>query len=141
MKDTKVYSCFPGTGKTHFFKNSPLEVLDSDSSKFDKSDFPLNYVEHIKENIGKVDIMLVSSHKEVRQAMQILDIPYELVYPHKLLKAEYKNRYVERGSPNGFLVTMGLLWDDFIKTCWEDEGAANHYVLRSGQYLSDIINK
>ena len=30
--------------------------------------FPNNYIEHIKENIGKVDYIFVSSHLVVRQA-------------------------------------------------------------------------
>lgn len=66
-KQTLVISAFPGCGKSHFFReNKDKEVLDSDSSKFDKTHFPQNYIEHIKSNLGKVDIIMVSSHKEVR---------------------------------------------------------------------------
>jgi hypothetical protein len=37
---TKVISAFPGCGKSHYFRNLVKIVLDSDSSTFDKSDFP-----------------------------------------------------------------------------------------------------
>ena len=44
---TKVYSAFPGVGKTTYFNNTSKNVLDSDSSTFDKSEFPQNYINHI----------------------------------------------------------------------------------------------
>jgi hypothetical protein len=63
-KDTLIVSAFPGCGKSHYFReNRDKIVLDSDSSKFDKSDFPRNYIQHIKENRGKVDVIMVSSKK------------------------------------------------------------------------------
>jgi hypothetical protein len=70
FKNTKVISAFPGCGKTHLFKTHKNKIiLDSDSSTFDKKYFPQNYIKHIKENIGKVDIILVSSHSDVRSAL------------------------------------------------------------------------
>jgi len=67
----KVYSAFPGTGKTTYFNNTYKNVLDSDSSKFDKADFPSNYIEHIKRNLedDTVEKIMVSSHKDVRDAL------------------------------------------------------------------------
>ena len=51
MKKTLLISAFPGTGKTYSYENSNKIILDSDSSKFDKNDFPNNYINHIKENL------------------------------------------------------------------------------------------
>ena len=48
----KVICGFPGVGKSTLFKeleDSDYLVLDSDSSTFDKTKFPENYIEHIKE--------------------------------------------------------------------------------------------
>ena len=74
--NTIVVSAFPGTGKTHFAKYTDLDVLDSDSSKYSwvkegvrHPDFPANYIRHIKENLGVVNIILVSTHKVVREAL------------------------------------------------------------------------
>ena len=56
--NTMLYAGFPAVGKSYFYNNSDLTVLDSDSSKFDKAFFPQNYIEHIKANLGKVDVIL-----------------------------------------------------------------------------------
>ena len=92
---TKVYSAFPGVGKTTYFNNTNKNVLDSDSSKFDKSNFPSNYIQHIEKNIEdpSVDRILVSSHKDVREALVERGIPFVLVYPDRSLKSEYIQRY------------------------------------------------
>ena len=85
---TKVYSAFPGVGKTTYFNTTDRNVLDSDSSKFDKKNFPANYIEHIERNIQdpKVDKILVSSHKDVRDALLKKGIPFVLVYPNRISK-------------------------------------------------------
>lgn len=49
---TKVYSAFPGVGKTTYFNTTSKNVLDSDSSKFDKREFPKNYIQHIKHPVN-----------------------------------------------------------------------------------------
>jgi hypothetical protein len=69
MKKTIIVSAFPGTGKTYCWVNTDLDVIDSDFSTFAKSDFPNNYIKHIKSKIGTKDIILVSSHSIVREAL------------------------------------------------------------------------
>ena len=77
---TRIISAFPGTGKTYYHKMNPETTLDSDSSNFSwleapagglvrNPEFPNNYIQHIKENIGKYEIIFVSSHEEVRKAL------------------------------------------------------------------------
>jgi hypothetical protein len=45
-------------------------ATDSDSSKFDKANFPDNYIEHIKQKISEgYARIFISSHKEVREAL------------------------------------------------------------------------
>ena len=74
--ETIVVSGFPGVGKSYYVNYGESNdympqgfALDSDSSKFDKKEFPQNYIDHIKNNIGKVKIIFVSSHKEVREEL------------------------------------------------------------------------
>lgn len=136
--ETKVISAFPGTGKSYFYKNSNLTVLDSDSSKFDKSDFPANYIKHINENIGKADIILVSSHDTVRKALVEAGIDFTLVYPSILLKAEYLDRYRSRGSSLSFIKLIEDNWESWIQDC-QEQNRCIHLVLASGDYLSDVI--
>jgi hypothetical protein len=139
MKNTRIISAFPGCGKSHFFRQSKdMVVLDSDSSTFDKSDFPRNYLEHIKSNIGKADIILVSSHKEVRDALVENNIWFELVYPDPSIKQEFLQRYVDRGSPEKFISLLESNWNNWIGEL-EYQFGCKKIKLKQGQYLSDVI--
>jgi hypothetical protein len=146
MVKTVVISGFPGVGKSHAFrKNTDLIVLDSDSSLFSWTspgvrhpEFPQNYISHIKSNIGNAHIILVSSHKVVRDALRKNKIEYVLVYPDKSLKLEYIDRYVNRGSPEGFLKMIDLNWSDFIEEL-EAEEYPTKIKLQKGEYLGDVL--
>jgi len=93
MSKAIVIAGFPGVGKTTFYNNTTLDVLDSDSSKFDKDDFPQNYIEHIKKNLDKVDIILVSTHKEVREALKKEKISFIIIVPDKNLNEQTREDY------------------------------------------------
>ena len=137
--NTMVISAFPGCGKSHYFRNnSDKIVLDSDSSTFDKSDFPRNYIQHIKENIGKVYIIMVSSHKEVRDELVKNGIEFTLVYPESDIKEDYIQRYIDRGSPESFIKLLNNNWKNWISELEEQTGC-DKVKLKKGQYLSDVI--
>ena len=141
----KVVAGFPGVGKSVLFKNSNLNVLDSDSSKFSwiepgvrHPDFPQNYINHIKVNIGVADIILVSSHDVVRKALAESGIEYYLVYPDISLKEEYLDRYRQRGNDEKFIALLKSKWEEFILSI-EEETFPTLLKLSSNQYLSDVI--
>lgn len=141
MNKTKVYSAFPGCGKTTYFNTTDKNVLDSDSSKFDKKLFPQNYIKHIETNVGNdsVDKILVSSHKDVRNGLTNRGIPYVLVYPERELKDEYIERYKQRGNNDSFIKLLDNNWD-----IWMDEmdSQIGCYKVRlgKGQFLTDVID-
>ncbi len=136
-RNTLLIAAFPGTGKSHLFRNPGDKiVLDSDSSTFDKSDFPANYIRHIKENMGKADIICISSHKEVREALVDAGLHFLLVYPNISLKDEYVERYVERGSPQGFVDLISKNWDTWVSECGEQPNC-DKMVLEHGEYISN----
>lgn len=128
MKNTKVISAFPACGKTYVYENNKdLAILDSDSSEFSwvkdnegnntkerNPYFPQNYIDHINENLGKVDIIFVSSHDIVRKALYDNTIYYTLVYPDKSLKDEWIQRFKDRGNNEGFINFISANWDSFI---------------------------
>ena len=64
-----------------------------------------NWFEHIEKNIEdpSVDKILVSSHKDVRDALVKKGIPFVLVYPNKDIKDEYIQRYKDRGNNDAFV--------------------------------------
>ncbi|ADJ19376.1 hypothetical protein Acj133p029 [Acinetobacter phage 133] len=157
-------SAFPGCGKTtihmdgYRFGLYPMRptghavyrmvrpagvpaVFDSDSSTYDKEYFPGNYikwmVQTLQNNILDGFVALVSSHDNVRLAMQEAGLPYTLVYPDRSLKSEYIERYKKRGSPDAFITMMENKWDDFIDSCESDP--ADKIVLQAGQYLVDVL--
>jgi len=140
MKHTKLISAFPGTGKSYFTHISTKIVLDSDSSSFDKKYFPSNYIKHIQKNIGIVDYICISSHEEVRKALVNEKMEFILVYPHMSLRSEYLNRYKLRSSTSQFLDLLYANWDNWVGQLIKQKDCT-HVQLKSGEYLSDIIEK
>lgn len=157
MKRTLIIAAFPGCGKSQCKKDHPNHlILDSDSSLFSwvwvegeqnverNPNFPNNYIEHIKENIGKVDVIFVSSHDVVRDALRENGIKYYLVYPNINLKDEYLERYKNRGSSLGFINLLNSKWDEWISELVhqkeEDKPYQTLIELSEGQYINDIID-
>lgn len=168
---TKIISAFPACGKTYAFKKlneKGYKILDSDSSQFswcydhnptnsDKiekyrnPEFPKNYIQHIKENIGKVDYIFVSSHKEVRDALIENGIYFTLVYPDRKMKAEWVGRCFLRGSGEEFCQLIADNWDKWIDEMEEVENCVKYilgkeYPIDWGHpyrcyYLGELIEK
>lgn len=141
---TIVISGFPGVGKSTM---SNANILDSDSSKFSWTqegmrhpDFPNNYMEHIKNNLGKVEFILVSSHDTVRNALREHAIHYTLVYPSIELKDEYVQRYRNRENPEPFITFISSNWENFIHTL-QNEIFPRKIKLKSHQFLSDVLEE
>lgn len=152
--NTKIISAFPACGKSYFVNEiTGFNAVDSDSSEFSwikdsegnntkerNLNFPNNYMEHIKENIGKVDVIFVSSHEVVRKALYDNSIEYYLVYPSMSLKEEYMNRYIKRGNDYGFIKVVEANWCNWIHDI-EYETFPKKLKLHSGEYIKDILNK
>ena len=141
-ENQKIICGFPGTGKTYFKGYvdgscyAPQGYCeDSDSSYFDKQNFPKNYVDHIEELIKKgTNIIFISTHKEVREELVKRGINFYLVYPKKELKEEYMQRYIERGSQDAFINLMRNNWNNFIEQLENQENCI-HVVLDSKEYM------
>ena len=141
-----LVAAFPGTGKSYYCSNGDWSqyvpekwCTDSDSSKFDKSNFPENYIEHIKEKMKQgYARIFISSHKEVREALVRNGLKFMLVYPKENLKEEYLKRYKERGSNQAFIDLIDKNWSNWLFELHRQTGCT-HIELESGQYLSDVI--
>lgn len=143
-----VVSGFPGVGKSHFARTSPLRVSDSDSSKFDKDGFPANYVEAIKERQKEFDIVLVSSHETVRAEMERQQVYYQIVFPDCKLRDEYLQRYRDRGSSESFIQLISDNWDRWLEGCAYDGShdynelrSLSGYKLGSGHFIADVADR
>jgi len=154
-KSTVVISAFPACGKSYMFKNyngKPYTMLDSDSSEFSwikdengkntkerNPEFPENYIKHIKDNIGKIDVIFVSSHEIVRKALSDNKINFFMVYPEKSMQEEWIRRFRERGNDENFIKFISDNWDGFIDNIRSEE-YPNYYELQSDEYIGDILN-
>ena len=143
--ETKVISAFPACGKSYIFQNEQDNfdgILDSDSSEFSwikdengnntterNPDFPNNYIQHIEENLGKVQIIFVSSHDVVRNALRENNIDYTIVYPDISLKEDWIKRFKKRGNNEKFINFISNNWDKFIADI-ESETYPNKYKLK-----------
>lgn len=154
MKNTLIISGFPGIGKTYFYRaynNDEFIIADSDSSKYSHKvvngeriknpTFVEEYIEHIKSLIGKIDIILVSTHEDVRNALMDNNIPFTIIYPDESLLNEYIGRYFMRGSDIGFL---NLLASNFYNWISDIDSIDNKKVDKIkmseyGTYLCDIF--
>ena len=160
-KNTKIIAAYPGCGKSYFTKHAedffdeePFVILDSDSSKFswiyedgDKTDkrnpdFPQNYINYIKSNIGKADIIFVSSHDIVRQALKKNNIKFTLVVPDKKCLTEWMLRFINRGDDNVFVDNQIDNWDKWLTEIDEEKNTYSKLIkLNNHQYIADVIHK
>jgi len=111
---------------------------DANGAKIRHPDFPNNYMEHIRGNMGYADIIFVSSHDNVREALNKVSIPHVLVYPAAEMKDEMVKRYIDRGSPQSFVDLIKKNWDNFINSMKNDP-CPNKVELKPGQYLKDVL--
>lgn len=124
---TRIISAFPGMGKSFVWSMNMETCLDSDSSNFSwlkkpdgtnstvrNPEFPQNYIEHIKQNIGKYEFIFVSSHQVVREALIQECLFFYLVYPVKWMKDVFIERYEKRKSPIQFIDLLSKNWEEWI---------------------------
>ena len=157
IRKTVIISGAPGIGKSHFFSKAEemgLSATDSDSINFSWSspgvrnpDFPRNYIEHLKTLMGKVDVICVSTHEQVRNCMEKEEMEFVLVYPEKGQKEEYLRRFKERDMKDGetkearekFVKLMEDNWENWIDEQLPKQKGCTHLVLKGKEYLSDRI--
>lgn len=152
MKTTIIISAFPACGKSYCFNHfngQPFAMLDSDSSKYSwiydeegnktserNPNFIDDYIAHIKSNIGKVDVIFVSSHKAVRDALTANGLRYFLVYPDINIKADVLQRMKDRGNDEAFIKFQDEHYREFIKEMKATPiGEAFQIALRSDEFI------
>lgn len=132
--------------------SSNSKILDSDSSVFSwlydpytlkKTDrrnpeFPNNYIEHIKNKMNTEDIIFISSHKQVRDALKEFNIPYTLVIPRRELKDEWIERFRSRGNTKEFIDNVIQNWDNWMDELYTDR-CELVVRLNSGEYIDKAI--
>lgn len=148
MRKTVIILGFPAVGKSRLkemFKNSNIKVVDSDSSMFDKSDFPANYMRHIESLIGNVHIIMVSTHDTVREALKsadfIYNVPMYICYPSLELKDEWLNRCRNRGNNEKFIKLIDDNYEQWIKDIMGETQFEHLMIDDPNEFLSDKIKE
>lgn len=135
--NTIIVSAFPGCGKTTTSRElkGQITLIDSDFSTFNKTNFPQNYVEHIKSQIGKQEIIFISSHEIVRKALEAEGIEYFLFYPSLKRKEEFLDLYHRRGNSETFINVLDRNFENFISSC--DNAKTEHKIIlnKEGEFL------
>ena len=146
-----VVSGFPGVGKSHTASYNS-NVVDCDSSHFSWKvtpegapkerdiNWPGNYIRHIQRLLDRAEYtyIVVSSHKEVREALVSEHIPFLLVFPPAPMKQEYIQRYIDRGIAPDFVKLLEANFDAWVAELG-DQTSCTQIQLKSGQYLSDVL--
>lgn len=107
--------------------------------------FVKDYIEHIEDNINKADIIFVSSHLEVRKALQELtnkrdDFEFYTVYPEPEMLEEFVGRMYLRHNTNQFINKQISMWDNNMKNI-ENEPHGKLYRLDHEEYMMDILER
>lgn len=152
----KIISAFPGIGKTTLVQTNK-NYIDLESSDYkwidiDKTlpieerkgtaktispDFPGNYIKKIIELTDMGFNVLISSHKEVREALQAQGVKYTIVLPSLDMKEEMINRYLGRGNQENFVNPLKANYEKFVEDLAMDPN--EKIVLKHGQHLSDVV--
>ena len=135
---TSVVSAFPGTGKTYLCNHTNRVLTEKECWLYDKSKFPENYVAEIKEELGSVDAVFISTNKQALEMLISERIEITLIYPTIDQKEHYMTRYQKRGSHIDFINTMDKLWAIWIKELDERNDCLKH-ILHPGQFIADVM--
>ena len=114
---------------------------DDKTEKSLNPDFPSNYINKIKEYMETEGIIFISTHNEVRKALEKEGIPYTIILPTKDMKEMYTWRYEfykenKDNDPNykEVLEYINENWDDLI-TELENDNYGSHVYL-SSKYIN-----
>lgn len=129
-----VIAAFPGTGKIYTRKsveNIKMDDLNPVNFKYLKGknkltpnpDYPNNYIAKIKELATKEngpDIVSISYHQDIRDALCKAGIEYFVIYPPIRDKEKFITQYKERGNSERFITKMDNNWNRFIDNIIND---------------------
>ena len=166
-----VIAAFTGVGKSYFadhvesakdFPLMPYKYTDlgentvtkakGERSKADPShilnpEWPDNYIRAVANQFHDYKYLVIPSDKQVLQGLQLLQIPYILVYPEQNAKNEYRRRYEERGNTEDFIHIFADQWDFWMNSLrkdsygWSIEIAKDQYLLNAKEKIDEIIER
>lgn len=138
-----VISGFGGVGKTELSKkysnvidlesifwkwyynediNKNVEHFKSYKNRTQNPNFPQNYIEAIKENLNKYDIVLIAYSDIICNSLKKNKIDFFLCYPDKKAKDIYIERFRKRGNNKNFINKNIELFEIAVEKAEKMEG-------------------
>lgn len=102
--------------------------------------FPNNYINFIRENFDKVDIIFIDNDLDVRKALQDAEIEYVTVYPDPDLIEEWVGRMYLRKDPDFIIERRIDKWDKDVKGVDSEPHGKYVHRLWPRQYLADVLD-
>lgn len=137
-KETKLISAFCGTGKTHICNQTDINAIEIEYWKYKEEGLKKEYLQDIKNQIGKVDYIFISTEPDGLQLLNREGYDITLIYPENELRDEYLDRYIERDSPYDFIGTFMKHWHIWINEL-KEQYYCKHIVLKRGEYLANYL--
>ena len=146
-KSAIVIAGFPGIGKSWFIETRAKgkRVVDLEPSPFkydnDQSEhWPSNYLTAVHQAMAESDLVLIATYPEIITTLVAEGVDVIVVYPDSSQSAEYKKRYRVRGNHERVIEMLVKSFESNIENLVALDGCT-HIVLKSGQYLSDVIGE
>lgn len=117
---------FPGTGKTTFARLTG-KAVDLESTPFKKN--WLLYAEVAKHMSDQGYTVMVSTHKEMLDALEQVEVRYTVIVPHPNDKDNYIARYDLRGNTYDFICQIKNKWDEWIDEIIQKESVLKTVVI------------
>lgn len=139
MKKTLLFAAFCGSGKTFVCEKTNINAIEIEYWKYKDKGMNKEYIEDIKNNIGKFEYIFISTDPEGLNLLRQEGFEITLVYPENELRSEYLDRYILRDSSCDFIGAFMKYWNIWIDEL-KEQTYCKHIVLKSGQYLQDVID-
>ena len=134
---TTLFAAFCGSGKTYICEKTNIKAIEIEYWKY-KDGLQKEYIDDVRKNIGKVDYIFISTDPEGLKLLHENGFEITFVYPENELRNEYLDRYILRDSPYDFIGTFMKYWNLWIDEL-KDQKYCKHIVLKSDQYLKDVL--
>lgn len=141
-----LISAFPGLGKTYLYQQyrDRLKILDLNAGRFEGDDFPGNYIAEVEKRLNDYDLILLSSDRNVRYALNDAGLDFDLFYPSKNRKNELIEIYVTNRKSRDFIMNLDHNFNDLIDEIEDEdlEHCFKHKLDRPHRFISqfDLLN-
>lgn len=166
-----IIAAFTGVGKSYFahhvadskdfpvmpFKyvglNNPnITKEEAERSKADPEhvlnpEWPDNYIQAVANQYHDYRYFIIPSDRKVLQGLQLLQIPYILVYPERNAKKIYQKRYIDRNNTDDFLKIFIGHWDGWMNILrrdfygWSIELSGDRFLTDVKEEIGQIIDQ